>query len=114
MQNDDEDNKSLEDYQYFKISFSSVDGTYHAKILPANQISVVGEKGPELFIPKTSGTILPNNMLSAGSPAGLGGGSVTYNINAVDAMSFKSMIARDPSFIHAVAMQGAKGTPGRY
>ena len=39
MQNDDEDNKSLEDYQYFKISFSSVDGTYHAKILPANQIS---------------------------------------------------------------------------
>ena len=83
-------------------------------MIPANQLSVVGEKGPELFIPKTSGTILPNNMLSSGSPAGLGNTSVTYNINAVDAMSFKSMIARDPSFIHAVAMQGAKGTPGRY
>jgi lambda family phage tail tape measure protein len=83
-------------------------------MIPANQLSVVGEKGPELFIPKTSGTIIPNNMLSAGSPAGLGNTSVTYNINAVDALSFKSMIARDPSFIHAVAMQGAKGTPGRY
>ena len=83
-------------------------------LIPANQLSVVGEKGPELFIPKTSGTILPNNMLSAGTPTGIGNTSVTYNINAVDAMSFKSMIARDPSFIHAVAMQGAKGTPGRY
>lgn len=83
-------------------------------MIPANQLSVVGEKGPELFIPKTSGTILPNNMLSSGSSAAIGGGNVTYNINAVDALSFKSMIARDPSFIHAVAMQGAKGTPGRY
>ena len=82
-------------------------------LIPANQLSVVGEKGPELFIPKTSGTILPNNMLSAGSPAGLGNTSVTYNINAVDAISFKSMIARDPSFIHAVAMQGAKNVPTR-
>jgi hypothetical protein len=43
-----------------------------------------------------------------------GGTNVTYNINAVDAMSFKQMIAQDPSFIHAVAMQGAKGIPGRY
>jgi hypothetical protein len=42
------------------------------------------------------------------------GSNVTYNINAVDAMSFKQMIAQDPSFIHAVAMQGAKGIPGRY
>jgi hypothetical protein len=38
---------------------------------------------------------------------GGGGGYVTYNINAVDAASFKAMIARDPGFIHAVAMQGA-------
>jgi hypothetical protein len=42
-----------------------------------------------------------------------GGTSVTYNINAVDAPSFQALIARDPSFIHAVAMQGAKSIPGR-
>jgi hypothetical protein len=35
--------------------------------------------------------------------------SVTYNINAVDAKSFKQMIAADPSFIYAVTMQGSKG-----
>jgi hypothetical protein len=40
--------------------------------------------------------------------------NVTYNINAVDAASFKAMIARDPAFIHAVAMQGSKSVPGRF
>jgi len=71
---------------------------------------VVGEQGPELFIPRTSGTVIPN-----GSFGSSGGSSnmVTYNINAVDAPSFKAMIARDPSFIHAVAMQGAAGIPSR-
>ena len=44
----------------------------------------------------------------------MGGGSVTYNINAVDAMSFKALVAQDPGFIHAVAMQGAMSVPGRY
>jgi hypothetical protein len=43
-----------------------------------------------------------------------GGGNVTYNISAVDAPSFQALIARDPSFIHAVAMQGAKGLARRY
>ena len=38
---------------------------------------------------------------------------VTYNINAVDARSFKDMVAADPSFIYAVSQQGSKGVPGR-
>ena len=33
---------------------------------PVNKISVVGEKGPELFVPRTAGTIIPNNQLSGG------------------------------------------------
>lgn len=70
----------------------------------ANKPYIVGEKGPELFVPGTSGTVVPNNALG-------GGTSVTYNINAVDAMSFKQMIAADPSFIYAVTQQGAKSVP---
>jgi len=65
---------------------------------------VVGERGPELVIPSSSGTVIPNSAL--------GGGNVTYNINAVDALSFKQMIAKDPGFIHAVATQGGKSIPG--
>jgi hypothetical protein len=31
----------------------------------------------------------------------------------MDAMSFKALVASDPSFIYAVTMQGAKGMPTR-
>jgi hypothetical protein len=65
---------------------------------------IVGERGPELFVPNISGTVVPNNAL--------GGAPVTYNINAVDAMSFKQMLAQDPSFLHAVAEQGRRRLPG--
>jgi hypothetical protein len=41
------------------------------------------------------------------------GGSVTYNINAVDAASFKELVARDPGFIHAVASQGGRSIATR-
>lgn len=44
---------------------------------PVGKISMVGERGPELFIPKVSGTIIPNNMLGGG-----GGGPVTYVTNS--------------------------------
>ena len=67
---------------------------------------IVGERGPELFVPGTSGTVIPNNQMG-----GMGMSNVVYNINAVDAMSFKQMVARDPSFIYAVSQQGAKSIP---
>ena len=71
--------------------------------LPAGKFGIAGEAGPELITGPASITPL----------SGLGGGSVTYNINAVDAASFKALVARDPGFIHAVAMKGASGIPGR-
>lgn len=79
----------------------------------ANMPYIVGEEGPELFIPRTAGTVIPNGT-SIGNSSAPSTNVVTYNISAVDAMSFKQMIARDPSFIHAVAMQGGKSIPGRY
>ncbi len=69
--------------------------------IPGGKFGVVGERGPELV----GG---PANVTPLGGAA-----MVTYNINAVDAASFKSMIARDPAFIHAVATQGAKSIPRR-
>lgn len=68
--------------------------------IPANKFGIVGERGPELI----------------GGPANItpmGMGSVTYNINAVDAASFKALVAADPGFIHAVAMKGAGSVPAR-
>ena len=42
---------------------------------PVNRPSIVGERGPELFVPRSSGTIIPNNALG-------GGASVTVNVDA--------------------------------
>lgn len=76
-------------------------------MIPTNQPVLVGERGPEILSGVGGRTVIPNNAL------GGGGTQVTYNIQAVDAMSFKQMVAADPSFIHAVASQGAKSIPGR-
>jgi lambda family phage tail tape measure protein len=39
--------------------------------------------------------------------------NITYTINAVDAPSFKQLVAQDPAFIYAVTVQGAKTLAGR-
>jgi lambda family phage tail tape measure protein len=70
-------------------------------MIPSGSFGVVGERGPELVSGPAQVTPL--------APSG----SVTYNINAVDAASFKQMVARDPGFIHAVAQQGARKVPVR-
>ena len=47
---------------------------------PVNKISVVGERGRELFVPRSAGTIIPNDQI--------GGSSITNNISiSVDATS---------------------------
>ena len=43
---------------------------------------VVGEKGPELFVPHASGTIVPNNKMGSSGGGGSGGVTVNYNIAA--------------------------------
>jgi len=70
---------------------------------------IVGEQGPELFVPNQSGTVIPNNQLQ-GRTGGMGGGTV-INISAVDTQSFQSAIARDPEFIFNVTRMGARRTP---
>ena len=58
--------------------------------LNAGQPSVVGENGPELFIPRNTGTIIPNT----GNLGGLGGTTnVTNNyIQAIDTKSFEDRL----------------------
>jgi hypothetical protein len=69
---------------------------------------MVGESGSELFVPNSAGRIIPNGQLGGG-----GAVNVNYNIQAVDAASFRSLVARDPSFIYAVTEQGRRSQPSR-
>jgi hypothetical protein len=86
--------------------FSSVGkmmGFADGGLIPTNSPVIVGERGPEIISGAAGRTVTPNNAL---------GGTVTYNINAVDAQSFKQMLAADPTFLHAVAEQGRRRLPG--
>jgi hypothetical protein len=56
--------------------FSSLDTFATGGRPPVGRPSIVGEKGPELFVPSTAGTIIPNNQLS---------GSTTNVVVNVDA-----------------------------
>ena len=77
--------------------------------IPTNQPVLVGEKGPEIISGAAGMTVTPNSALNNGQAAT----NITYNINAVDALSFKQMIAADPTFIYAISQQGAKSLPNR-
>lgn len=46
---------------------------------PVGVPSIVGERGPEIFVPKTAGTIIPNHELGGGGPVVV---NQTYHIGA--------------------------------
>jgi lambda family phage tail tape measure protein len=96
-------------------------GLFGGKIIPgflaaggpayAGNPYIIGEKGPELFVPKSSGTVIPNGQLGGSTMQNLT--TVNYNIQAVDASSFRSLVARDPQFIYSVTERGRRSQPTR-
>jgi len=61
---------------------------------PMGQPSIVGEKGPELFVPDQAGTIVPNNQLGMSKPV-----TVNFNINTVDARGFNELLVNSRGVI---------------
>jgi lambda family phage tail tape measure protein len=72
-------------------------------LIGTNGPVIVGERGPELLVGASGNRVIPNNELASGT--------VNYNISAVDAQSFKQLVASDPSFIYAVTEQGRRTIP---
>jgi len=65
---------------------------------PVGQPSIVGERGPEIFVPRTAGTIIPNHALgNMGATT-----NVTNNyINAIDVKSFETKLLESSNTIWA-------------
>ena len=78
----------------------------------ANQSYIVGERGPELFVPNSSGTIVPNNRLDDVGSTGFGGGGrgdnieVTFNINTIDATDFDQLLTTRQDLIIGLINRG--------
>ena len=80
----------------------------------ANKIGLVGERGPELFVPRSAGTIIPNNQLANA----MGGGqTVNYNgpyiasMNAIDTQSGTQFLAKNKNTIWAAYQSANRGVP---
>ena len=69
---------------------------------PVNRPSIVGEKGPELFVPRSSGNIIPNNKLGGG-----GNTSVVVNVDASGSdVQGDEAEAKELGTLISVAVQG--------
>lgn len=72
-----------------------------------NQPYVVGERGPELFVPRGAGTIIPNHAM-----ASMGTTNVTNNyINAIDVKSFEDRLLSSANTIWAANTYAQKRLP---
>jgi lambda family phage tail tape measure protein len=81
---------------------------------PVNQPSLVGEKGAELFIPRTAGTIIPNNQLSSmmgGQPQTVYNGTVIQNMSAIDTQSGVQFLAKNKNAVFAANQSAQRGLP---
>ena len=80
-----------------------------------NQPAIVGEKGPELFVPSTSGKIIPNDQLGSGAERGGLGKTVNVNftVNAIDSNSFQSTLTEQRDTIVGIINDAVmdKGRP---
>ena len=82
--------------------FSAIVGSFFAEggNIQAGQPAVVGERGRELFIPSTNGTIVPNHEMGNGM-------NITFNIQANDVRGIKELLIDNRATIINLVNQGA-------
>lgn len=65
---------------------------------PVGVPSVVGENGPELFVPDSAGTVVPNHQLGA---AGAGGPAFTFNYSFASGVTRQEVAGMLPQLVEA-------------
>ena len=65
---------------------------------------MVGERGPELFVPRSAGAIVPNHSMAMGGSTNI----TNYNIQAIDTKSFEDRILGSSKAVWAANAYGAK------
>jgi len=81
---------------------------------PVGKPSIVGERGAELFVPRTAGTIIPNNTLSSmmgNQPQTVYNGTVIQNMSAIDTQSGVQFLAKNKNAVWSANMSAQRGMP---
>ena len=95
-------------------SFEGIPAMADGGNIPMGQTTLVGERGPELFVPKSNGTIIPNNMIGS---MGSNQPSVTYNgpyiaqMSAIDTQSATQFLAKNKSAVWAANQTAQRSLP---
>ena len=82
----------------FRNAFSG----YRNRAGGGNTAFMVGEQGPELFVPETPGTIVPNDEVSQAAPT-----NVNFSISAVDAAGVEDLLIRQQGNIIGMIREAA-------
>lgn len=80
---------------------------------PVSGPAIVGERGPELFIPNSSGTIIPNHQLGSmgNQPQVVYNGPYIANMNAIDTQSATQFLARNKEAVWAANQSASRSLP---
>jgi lambda family phage tail tape measure protein len=81
---------------------------------PVGVASLVGERGPELFVPNRAGTIIPNNQLSTALGGGGGttiNGPYIANMSAIDTQSGVQFLMRNKESIWSANQSASRSLP---
>jgi hypothetical protein len=81
----------------FSDFFSGIFGRASGGPVNSNTPYIVGERGPELFVPSGNGNIVPNNQMG-----GLSAPTVNFNISTVDAAGFDQLLASRKGLITSI------------
>ena len=76
----------------------------------AGEAYVVGERGPELFVPNSTGTVVPNERVTSAG----GETTINFNINAVDAASFDELLISRKNLIVGTIQQAFRQQGRRF
>ncbi|NDB58384.1 hypothetical protein EB001_08050 [bacterium] len=81
---------------------------------PVGKASLVGENGPELFVPKQAGTIIPNNSLASmmgNQPQIVYNGPYIQNMSAIDTQSSVQFLAKNKQAVWAANQSAQRSIP---
>jgi hypothetical protein len=93
------------------FSGSFMGGFANGGIVPGNKPSIVGERGPEMFVPNTTGRIVSNEQLNSD----MGGSTVVnFNLTSIDTQTgVEFLLKNKPSIIGMITQaQNQRGRQG--
>jgi hypothetical protein len=101
----------------FTGSTGAIGGSIHIGKAGGGDISspsLVGENGPEMFIPKSAGTIIPNhgiNSLMGGGPQVVYNGPYIANMSAIDTQSGMQFLAKNKQGVWSANQSAQRSLP---